>query len=408
MAGNKFAAKLQRNTHKIIVILVYAVLEWILISCLLLNSFFTYLIIKFANYFGLKPPCLWCSRVDHAVDPVKSTQSYRDLVCDNHAREISNLGYCSVHGKLAEQEDMCEECLNSKPKGNDKGFEMSRRVAFFTWMSERKLENVDKMLRCSCCNGSLNNQFGHSGIAEDGNGRENLNMEGIDDGFKGEKDKETNNAYCPPSDCEIVCETEGSNREINHHPEEEANELHQMYEIKNPVFREAKDSSDTDPDCTELVCQESEDTMNKSLAREDDSAELIKFGFWDYCDFHSDRLASVQLIDFLTKSDQEGCCLQEDVGVKNYQHEMIDSKTIEDDKFIVDQSESKIIDQSEYTVSRPRSQEHVHSCSSTEEKQSFIHDNVTEAVSEAAVSHVAQYKLGKPQLFFTSRTLLEC
>ncbi|RZC58252.1 hypothetical protein C5167_005547 [Papaver somniferum] len=98
MAGNKFATTLHRNTHKITLILVYAILEWILIYLLLLNSLFSYLIMKFANYFGLKPPCLFCSRIDHVLD--SKTKSYTDLICENHCNEISSLSYCSKHRKL--------------------------------------------------------------------------------------------------------------------------------------------------------------------------------------------------------------------------------------------------------------------------------------------------------------------
>ncbi|KAI3848335.1 hypothetical protein MKW98_005715 [Papaver atlanticum] len=106
MAGNKFATMLHRNTHKITLILVYAILEWILIYLLLLNSLFSYLIMKFANYFGLKPPCLFCSRIDHVLD--SKTKSYTDLVCENHCNEISSLSYCSKHRKLT-TDRCCED-----------------------------------------------------------------------------------------------------------------------------------------------------------------------------------------------------------------------------------------------------------------------------------------------------------
>ncbi|OMO55465.1 hypothetical protein CCACVL1_27236 [Corchorus capsularis] len=161
MAGNKFATFLHKNTSKITVILVYAVLEWILIILLLLNSFFNYLITKFANYFGLKPPCPWCTRVDHVLEPKKdkTSCSYRDHVCDKHATEISKLSYCSNHGKLAESHLMCEECLASRPDSSDdiKSIGMTRRIAFISWVSpsDHKLDNGEKVLPCcSCCNGS--------------------------------------------------------------------------------------------------------------------------------------------------------------------------------------------------------------------------------------------------------------
>ncbi|KAK9038932.1 hypothetical protein V6N11_023773 [Hibiscus sabdariffa] len=153
-SSNKFASFLHKHTSKITVVLVYALLEWILIFLLLLNSFFTYLITKFANYFGLKPPCPWCSRVDHVLEPDNNSSSYRDLVCDKHGSEISKLSYCSSHGKLAETHLMCEECLASRPSPSD-GKGMTRGIAFISWVSsDHKVDDVDKVVPCSCCNGS--------------------------------------------------------------------------------------------------------------------------------------------------------------------------------------------------------------------------------------------------------------
>ncbi|KAF5749997.1 hypothetical protein HS088_TW03G00326 [Tripterygium wilfordii] len=79
MAAKKLATMLHRNTHKLVVVLTYAILEWILILLLFVNSIFTYLIVQFASYFSLKPPCLWCSRVDHVLEPGNSAHSYREL-----------------------------------------------------------------------------------------------------------------------------------------------------------------------------------------------------------------------------------------------------------------------------------------------------------------------------------------
>ncbi|XP_030482441.1 myosin-binding protein 3 isoform X1 [Cannabis sativa] len=147
MAANRFATMLHRNgTHKLVLLLVYAVLEWVLILLLLLNSLFSYMITKFASYFGLQKPCLWCSRVDHILEPGEHKRSYvTDLLCDNHAAEISQLGFCSNHRKLAESSKMCWDCLASQPSRND------------------KLENDDDdgdddeetVLKCCCCNENL-------------------------------------------------------------------------------------------------------------------------------------------------------------------------------------------------------------------------------------------------------------
>ncbi|THG03170.1 hypothetical protein TEA_016077 [Camellia sinensis var. sinensis] len=160
MAANKFATMLHRNTNKMTLILIYAVLEWILIILLLLNSLFSYLIIKFADYFGLKTPCLWCSRIDHIFEPTKNKNLHRDLLCEAHATEISKLDYCSNHQKVAESQDLCEDCSSSRPGNHG----VSTNLDFFPWVkeiamiqseTEKVTENGEMGLKCSCCGVSL-------------------------------------------------------------------------------------------------------------------------------------------------------------------------------------------------------------------------------------------------------------
>ncbi|KAK7283989.1 hypothetical protein RIF29_13740 [Crotalaria pallida] len=172
MAANKFATMLHRNTNKITLVLVYAILEWILIILLLLNSLFSYLIIKYADFFGLKRPCLWCTRIDHIIDPGKKNKNpCRELVCEAHANEISNLGFCNNHLKLAESQDMCEDCSSSLT--THQGYvKLSQSFGFFPWMNQigvnmihggdddKRIEKVDdEPLSCSCCGVNLDNRF---------------------------------------------------------------------------------------------------------------------------------------------------------------------------------------------------------------------------------------------------------
>lgn len=173
MAANKFATMVHRNTNKITLILIYAVLEWTLIVLLLLNSLFSYLIIKFSEYFGLKPPCLWCSRVDHIFEQGnnnnnnKKKNMHRDLLCELHATEVSKLGYCSIHHKLAESQDMCEDCLSSRPDLSDEK-PTTKNLSLFPWVKElgmiqslggdKVVENggdVNLIKCCSCCGVNL-------------------------------------------------------------------------------------------------------------------------------------------------------------------------------------------------------------------------------------------------------------
>ncbi|XP_074580246.1 myosin-binding protein 3-like [Curcuma longa] len=156
MAANKFATYLHRNTHKLAVVLVYAVLEWTLIALLLLNGLFAYLIARFAAYFGLQPPCIFCSRVDHLFESDydgrrrRQGSVCRDLVCAEHAAEVSGLGYCDRHRRLAEVGEMCEDCCptTSRPAG---------APALLAWM--KRSEEGEKDLRCSCCGVVLESGF---------------------------------------------------------------------------------------------------------------------------------------------------------------------------------------------------------------------------------------------------------
>ncbi|THU50188.1 hypothetical protein C4D60_Mb06t17470 [Musa balbisiana] len=132
------------------VILAYAILEWALIILLLLNGFFAYLIARFADYFGLKPPCIFCSRVDHLFqsDEGQRRCALRDLICDEHAAEVAKLGYCAHHRRLAEAGEMCEDCSSSS---------RPVEVAVLSWM--KRIEEGEKDLRCSCCDVVLESGF---------------------------------------------------------------------------------------------------------------------------------------------------------------------------------------------------------------------------------------------------------
>ncbi|XP_047968879.1 myosin-binding protein 3 [Salvia hispanica] len=139
MAANKFATMLHKNCPKIIVILVYAFLEWILILLLLLNSLFSHLIAKFVEFAGLKPSCPWCSTLDH----------HFDHVCEAHGTEIGKMTFCAAHNKLAtDSHSLCIRCSSSTGATND----VSSTVAFFTWRSENA---GGEEARCSCCDDQI-------------------------------------------------------------------------------------------------------------------------------------------------------------------------------------------------------------------------------------------------------------
>ncbi|CAI0548259.1 unnamed protein product [Linum tenue] len=156
MAANKFATMLHRNTPRITVVLVYAFLEWILIILLLLNSCFSFLISKFASYFGLPPPCLWCSP---AISSASSPISHTDLICESHAKEISTLTFCNSHHRLADSQSMCHHCLASAPprSASPAAPTIAAAFSFISWVAangdhdetKKKADNCHH--QCSCC-----------------------------------------------------------------------------------------------------------------------------------------------------------------------------------------------------------------------------------------------------------------
>ena len=110
---------------------------------------------------------MWCTRIDHLIEPGKNKNSpCRDLVCDAHASEISKLGFCSNHHKLAESEDMCEDCSSSSQPGYVK---LSNSFGFFPWMKQigmiqggaddKEIEKAEETLSCSCCGANLDSRF---------------------------------------------------------------------------------------------------------------------------------------------------------------------------------------------------------------------------------------------------------
>ncbi|OEL29617.1 Myosin-binding protein 2 [Dichanthelium oligosanthes] len=116
-SAGKLAAALHWRTHRVTSALAHAALEWVLIALLLVNGLLAYAIARFADHFGLAPPCLLCSRVDRLFQAgggeAGAARWLRDVLCGDHAAEISALGYCLLHRRLADAGEMCEGCLSS-------------------------------------------------------------------------------------------------------------------------------------------------------------------------------------------------------------------------------------------------------------------------------------------------------
>lgn len=325
MAGNKFATRLHRNTHKIIVTLVFAILEWVLIILLLLNSLFSYLITKFSNYFGLKPPCLWCSRVDHILEPGKNSNSYRDRICDFHAAEISKLSYCSTHQKLTEPQNMCEDCLSSRPSYDGSSLGSAQRIAFVSWVSENHGENGADIVMCSCCNKNFSCKlcppFWPSWGALNHNQKDDLVIEEVDgDNNEGEY-KEPSRSYSFPSHREEDNEIHKNNLEENQCDEGITDEHHIHADFGGSSFVEVaqedcsmvlKDSTEQDSDDTGFVLQACHNSTIQCFPEQDNSLELLSMHCKNYFACELNRLIPVELIDSSTTTNLGSCNLREE------------------------------------------------------------------------------------------------
>ncbi|CAL0307655.1 unnamed protein product [Lupinus luteus] len=328
MAGNKFATMLHRNTNNMVVILVYALLEWVLIVLLLFNSLFSYLITKFAESVGLKPPCFWCSRVDHVLQPGKSTNLHKGLLCGTHAAEISKLGYCSNHRRLAETESMCVDCLASMPNHHENSFGMRHKISFVSWESHENGESKN-IKKCSCCNESLSNQIYPPYLLMNPSwGDENFTSKGsrivesLDDDKEGDREK---------------------NGEDHDHEDEGIRDEHQTFsDIESFILREVaedrsssfsnlhsdgkdaeKEDKEDDLIITELdpsgadnfIHQFADTSITQASLLEDRSLELMNMYFEDYVACDTRRLIPVKLIDSITSLNFESSCkLDEDLG----------------------------------------------------------------------------------------------
>uniref|UniRef100_A0A0D9VY16 GTD-binding domain-containing protein n=1 Tax=Leersia perrieri TaxID=77586 RepID=A0A0D9VY16_9ORYZ len=148
-AGAVVTASLCKKSNRVARVLAYALLEWILIALLLANGVFSYLIARFAAFFGLAPPCALCSRlaVDSLFTHHQGGEPLRRVLCDAHAAEVSRLGYCRAHRRLADAGDMCEDCASAS----------SASAAAASWM--RRSELGERDLACACCGVALESGF---------------------------------------------------------------------------------------------------------------------------------------------------------------------------------------------------------------------------------------------------------
>ncbi|XP_076924361.1 putative myosin-binding protein 5 [Bidens hawaiensis] len=123
--------------------LLWAILEWILIASLYVDGFIAFVSSVFAKFFELEPPCVLCTRVDHALVRKAPNTYYNESICECHKKDISSLAYCHVHRKLSDIHYMCDGCLLSFATEKHKS-------CLNDWLNDHT-ESVVDVQRCSCC-----------------------------------------------------------------------------------------------------------------------------------------------------------------------------------------------------------------------------------------------------------------
>ncbi|XP_010489401.1 PREDICTED: myosin-binding protein 1-like isoform X3 [Camelina sativa] len=169
------AVKSQMGSWSFTRALAFAFNEWLLMLMLFVNSIFSYVIARFADYSELQSPCLMCSNLDHILGRTKHLKKpHWDMICSKHKSEISSLVYCHAHGKLVDVRGMCETCLFSFATTNKSNAETYRLLvgklgdnSYFGSKTGRSTNpNCSKLTDCTCCNQLWGTQTAPTQVAE--------------------------------------------------------------------------------------------------------------------------------------------------------------------------------------------------------------------------------------------------
>ncbi|KVI06363.1 probable myosin-binding protein 5 [Cynara cardunculus var. scolymus] len=162
--------------------LLWAFLEWILIASLYIDGFLAFISSTFATIFELEPPCVLCTRVDHALVGKDPHTYYNNSICECHKKDISSLAYCHVHRKLSDIQTMCEGCLLSFATEKESDTSTNKSI-LGSWQNDNNLfmkddrktilkttanDYNDSMLdvnKCSCCGELLKTRAASKGFA---------------------------------------------------------------------------------------------------------------------------------------------------------------------------------------------------------------------------------------------------
>jgi len=279
-SAGKLAAVLHRRTRRVTSALAYAALEWVLITLLLINGLLAYADARFADYFGLSQPCLLCSRVDRLFlqaegggDEAGAAQWLRDALCGDHAAEISALGYCLRHRRLAVAGEMCDGCR-----------------------SEWKEKTSDAAGACTCCKAVVRTSLREleDTITRDGHVLEKITEE-VEDGDQG-----------------YVLLAQDDHDHDHEEDEEEPDEVENQEQEQQ----------------SEVEGQQQEDEVMAAV--QDESLEYMD-QVEDITAIEDDRLVSVVALDEMTIADDSGLDrdVEEEDGMNHVVEDEQDSRDVD-------------------------------------------------------------------------------
>ncbi|GAA0142549.1 hypothetical protein LIER_03425 [Lithospermum erythrorhizon] len=136
----------------------YVILEWTMILILFLDGLLSFCSNEIARVFGLKTPCLLCTRFDHALVPRNKNFYYNDSICEEHKKNISSLAYCTTHKKLSDTKNLCEGCLLSFASERNPDYKTLAGIFdnnFGTFGEENNKKPFQNEEKCACCGETL-------------------------------------------------------------------------------------------------------------------------------------------------------------------------------------------------------------------------------------------------------------
>ncbi|OVA01693.1 Zein-binding domain [Macleaya cordata] len=231
---------------------------------------------------------------------------------------------------------MCEDCSSSRPNSNEKSTDYGRQMAFFSWVKkmgliksdcdEKKIENGEINLKCSCCDITLNNEFCSPYLVLkpswgvlDYTQKGNLITEElvpVDDNDEGES-SDPCKSDCPTDRCDDEFDIKEEKDRVVEEEHQILSDVDESVQNREETEKDAIEEKDLDfsVEGMDLVLQSSPPDV-PMIQLDDASLEMITFRSENCFDFDVHRFIPVELIDSTTLKNQDSLRFSEIEDVK--------------------------------------------------------------------------------------------